>query len=628
MNTPLLVWIILAPLLGSMVSGLLYFYHIKKAKVDDIYFSLIGTITPFISFLITFCLFLRMYNEKIIFKQQLFTWLNVDKLNIEMAFLGDNLSIFMSMFVTFVGWLIHIYAVGYMKGDSGYGKFFAYFNLFLASMLILVLADNPIILFIGWEGVGVCSYLLIKFYYGKSENVLAANKAFIANRVGDFGFLLGVVTLFFALGQVDLSFDSIEANLGNVSNELLLLSGFLLFVGAMGKSAQVPLYVWLPDAMAGPTPISALIHAATMVTAGVYMVARFHFLYVGIEQVGIFIAYIGAFSALFAAIIATRQTDIKKILAYSTMSQLGYMFIAVGLGFYSTGLFHVFTHAFFKAMLFMGAGGVIMALHHEQNIFKIAQHRATLPIIGTTFLIGVIAISGIPPFSGFFSKDAILAAAFQEGQYLIWAIAMFTAFLTAFYMFRMYFIVFVAPNHHDEHYVYTSKTITIPLLILAIGAVGAGFLNLPTIFGGNHFVDSWLGQLNSKHIHMDHITEYVLMALSVIVAATGIMAAYAKYANFDVSKPENETGLIGNKFYIDEIYNVLFVQSTKKLSTFIDKVIDEKIIDAFIMNSSIGFVNIGKKVAMIQNANVRFYAAFMLIGMTCVFIYLYITLGL
>lgn len=628
MNTPLLVWIILAPLLGSMVSGLLYFYHIKKAKVDDIYFSLIGTITPFISFLITFCLFLRMYNEKIIFKQQLFTWLNVDKLNIEMAFLGDNLSIFMSMFVTFVGWLIHIYAVGYMKGDSGYGKFFAYFNLFLASMLILVLADNPIILFIGWEGVGVCSYLLIKFYYGKSENVLAANKAFIANRVGDFGFLLGVVTLFFALGQVDLSFDSIEANLGNVSNKLLLLSGFLLFVGAMGKSAQVPLYVWLPDAMAGPTPISALIHAATMVTAGVYMVARFHFLYIGIEQVGIFIAYIGAFSALFAAIIATRQTDIKKILAYSTMSQLGYMFIAVGLGFYSTGLFHVFTHAFFKAMLFMGAGGVIMALHHEQNIFKIAQHRATLPIIGTTFLIGVIAISGIPPFSGFFSKDAILAAAFQEGQYLIWAIAMFTAFLTAFYMFRMYFIVFVAPNHHDEHYVYTSKTITIPLLILAIGAVGAGFLNLPSVFGGNHFIDSWLGQLHSKHIHMDHITEYVLMALSVIVAATGIMVAYAKYANFDVSKPENETGLIGNKFYIDEIYNVLFVQSTKKLSTFIDKVIDEKIIDAFIMNSSIGFVNIGKKVAMIQNANVRFYAAFMLIGMTCVFIYLYITLGL
>ena len=628
MNTSLLIWIILAPLLGSILNGGLYFYHIKKRPIPELLFSLIGTITPLISFIITLILFLQMYSEQIIFKQHIFTWLNVDKLNIEMALLGDNLSIFMSMFVTFVGWLIHIYAIGYMREDEGFGKFFAYFNLFLASMLILVLADNPIILFIGWEGVGVCSYLLIKFYYGNKENVIAANKAFIANRVGDFGFLLGVVTLFFALGEVDLSFNTIQENIVNVPNSLLIVVGFLLFVGAMGKSAQIPLYVWLPDAMAGPTPISALIHAATMVTAGVYMVARFHFLYSGIEEIGLFIAYIGAFSALLAAIIATRQTDIKKILAYSTMSQLGYMFIAVGLGFYSTGLFHVFTHAFFKAMLFMGAGGIIIALHHEQNIFKIGQHRANLPIIGTTFLIGVIAISGIPPFSGFFSKDAILAAAFQEGQYLIWAIAMFTAFLTAYYMFRMYFIVFVAPNHHHQEYVYTSKTITIPLLILAIGAIGAGFLNLPTIFGGHHLVDTWLGSLNSKHIHMDHLTEYVLMALSIIVAATGIMAAYSKYARFDLSKPEEEIGFIGKKFYVDEIYDSIFVQPTKALSTFIDKIVDDKIIDAFIMNSSTAFINIGKKVAMIQNANVRFYAVFMLIGMTAVFIYLYITLGL
>ena len=628
MNTSLLIWIILAPLLGSIFNGGLYFYHIKRRPIPELLFSLIGTITPLISFIITLILFLQMYSEQIIFKQHIFTWLNVDKLNIEMALLGDNLSIFMSMFVTFVGWLIHIYAIGYMREDEGFGKFFAYFNLFLASMLILVLADNPIILFIGWEGVGVCSYLLIKFYYGNKENVIAANKAFIANRVGDFGFLLGVVTLFFALGEVDLSFNTIQENIVNVPNSLLIVVGFLLFVGAMGKSAQIPLYVWLPDAMAGPTPISALIHAATMVTAGVYMVARFHFLYSGIEEIGLFIAYIGAFSALLAAIIATRQTDIKKILAYSTMSQLGYMFIAVGLGFYSTGLFHVFTHAFFKAMLFMGAGGIIIALHHEQNIFKIGQHRANLPIIGTTFLIGVIAISGIPPFSGFFSKDAILAAAFQEGQYLIWAIAMFTAFLTAYYMFRMYFIVFVAPNHHHQEYVYTSKTITIPLLILAIGAIGAGFLNLPTIFGGHHLVDTWLGSLNSKHIHMDHLTEYVLMALSIIVAATGIMAAYSKYARFDLSKPEEEIGFIGKKFYVDEIYDSIFVQPTKALSTFIDKIVDDKIIDAFIMNSSTAFINIGKKVAMIQNANVRFYAVFMLLGMTAVFIYLYITLGL
>ena len=628
MSTNLLIWIILSPLIGAILNGALYFYNIKKRNIGELPFAIIGTLTPLISFLITLSLFLRMIEEKIIFKQHIFTWLNISSLNVDMAFLGDNLAIFMSMFVTFVGWLIHIYAVGYMKGDEGFGKFFAYFNLFLASMLILVLADNPVILFIGWEGVGVCSYLLIKFYYGDKNNVLAANKAFIVNRVGDFGFLLGIATLFFALGQVDLSFSSIEANLGNTTNGWLLLAGFLLFVGAMGKSAQIPLYTWLPDAMAGPTPISALIHAATMVTAGVYMVARFHFLYSGIEEIGTFIAYIGAFSALLAAIIATRQTDIKKILAYSTMSQLGYMFIAVGLGFYSTGLFHVFTHAFFKAMLFMGAGGVILAIHHEQNIFNIAKHRASLPIISTTFLIGVIAISGIPPFSGFFSKDAILAAAFQEGHYLIYGIALFTAFLTAFYMFRLYFIVFVTPNHHKKEYVYTSMTITIPLLILAIGAIGAGFLNFPSIFGGSHMVDSFLGSLNSKTITISHNTEYILMALSVLVASLGIFVAYKKYANFDLEKPELEVGFIGRKLYVDELYDLIFVRGLKSISKLFDKVIDDKIIDDTIMRISTGFVNVGKRVATIQNANVRFYAVFMLLGMTFAFIYLYISLGL
>ncbi len=328
-DTSLLVWIILAPLFGAILNGAFYFYHLKKRPIPEKVFSLIGTITPLIAFLITLFLFINMVSSEITYKQELFTWLSLGDLKINMGFLGDNLAIFMSMFVSFIGWLIHIYAIGYMTKDKGFGKFFAYFNLFLASMLILVLADNPIILFIGWEGVGLCSYLLIAFYYTDKENVIAGNKAFIANRVGDFGFLLGIVTLFFALSGVDLSFTSLEENISNASPSLLALSGFLLFVGAMGKSAQIPLYVWLPDAMAGPTPISALIHAATMVTAGVYMVARFSFLYSGIESIGTFIAYIGAFSALLAAVIATRQQDIKKILAYSTMSQLGYMFIAV-----------------------------------------------------------------------------------------------------------------------------------------------------------------------------------------------------------------------------------------------------------------------------------------------------------
>jgi len=626
MQTPYLLWIILVPLIGALLNTGFYFYHIKYKKIPEKVFAIIGTVTPFIAFLFTLNLFFKLLDGSANLEQTLFQWLDVDSLSVEVKFLGDKLSIFMSMFVTFVGWLIHIYAVGYMKGDDGFGKFFAYFNLFLASMLILVLADNPIILFVGWEGVGVCSYLLISFHYTNADNVMAGNKAFIVNRVGDLGFILGVITLFFALDQSGLSFETMKTNINMAPNELLILSGFLLFVGAMGKSAQVPLYVWLPDAMAGPTPISALIHAATMVTAGIYMVARFHFLYSSVEEIGLFIAYIGAISALFAAIIATRQQDIKKILAYSTMSQLGYMFMGVGLGFYSSGLFHVFTHAFFKAMLFMGAGGAILALHHEQNIFKMAQHRKRLPIISATFLIGVIAISGIPPFSGFFSKDAILAASFQQGEYLIWGIGMFTAFLTAFYMFRLYFIVFVAPNGQESQYTYTDKTITIPLLILAIGAIFAGFLNFPAIFGGSAFVDSWLSELNSIKLHMSHATEYALMIASIAVAGAGIFVAYKKYASFDVYKPESEEGLIANKFYVDEFYDKVFVQSIKKMSTFFDETVDTKYIDGGLMMICREFVNVGKKLAILQNANVRYYAFYMLAGISAISMYIYITL--
>jgi NADH-quinone oxidoreductase subunit L len=631
MSTSLLVWIILSPLFGAILNAGFYFYHIKFEAIPQRVFSLIGTISVILSFVFTFILFLDMYENNITFKQELFMWLEVDNLKISMTFLGDNLSIFMAMFVTFVGSLIHIYAVGYMDKDKGFGKFFAYFNLFLASMLILILANNPIIMFIGWEGVGLCSYLLIKFYYTDEENVKAANKAFIVNRIGDFGFILGITTLFFAIGQGDMSFDSLEVNKGLASPDLLALSGFLLFVGAMGKSAQIPLYTWLPDAMAGPTPISALIHAATMVTAGIYMVARFHFLYEVIDGIGLYIAYIGAFTALFAAIIATKQQDIKKILAYSTMSQLGYMFIAVGLGFYSSGLFHVFTHAFFKAMLFMGAGGLILAMHHEQNIFKMAQHRVSTPIISFTFLVGVIAISGIPPFSGFFSKDAILAAAFNEGEYLIWAIGMGTAFLTAFYMFRMYFILFIAPNKKPtKPFIYTTPTITIPLLILSIGAIGAGFLNIPealSIFGYPH-VDVWLEQLYSKSLELSHSTEYILMALSVAIAITGYLVARKKYARFDVFNPEKEEGLIENKFYVDEIYHAVFVKSTQNLSYFIDKVVDPKIIDKSILGLSGSLVTMSHTVARLQNGNTRLYALLMLVGVFGIFIYLYTKLGL
>ena len=626
MNTSLLIWIILFPLLGALLNGGFYLYHIKIQKVPEMLFSIIGTLFPFLAFVFTLILFMQMQENASVYSQHLFMWLDIEKLTIPMALLGDNLSIFMSLFVTFVGTLIHLYAVAYMKDDEGFGKFFAYFNLFLASMLLLVLADNPIILFIGWEGVGVCSYLLISFYYKDKANVVAGNKAFLVNRVGDLGFLLGVITLFFALNQTGISFGSMQENIGLASQPLLVLSGILLFVGAMGKSAQIPLYTWLPDAMLGPTPISALIHAATMVTAGVYMVARFHFLYESIPNVGLFIAYIGAFSALFAAIIATRQTDIKKILAYSTMSQLGYMFIAVGLGLYSSGLFHVFTHAFFKAMLFMGAGGLILAIHHEQDIFELGKHRKRLPIISVTFLIGVIAISGIPPFAGFFSKDAILAGAFGGGHYLIWLMGLFTAFLTAFYMFRLYFILFVAPSQSDREQHKTPWSIGVPLFVLAIGAVFAGFINLPAIFGGEHHVDTWLTQLGSHAHHMSHATEYFLIFMSVAVALGGMFVAYKRYANYDFSKRETEEGLIYNKFYVDEVYDAIFVKNTQRLSAFFSDVIDNKIIDATLMGLSRSFVAFGRGLTFLQNANVRYYAFYMLMGMSAISYYVYMKL--
>ena len=624
MEPQLLHWIILFPILGALLNGGFYFYSIKVQKIPESIFAIFGTVTPFLSFVATAFLYFDYVAAGQPLHQHIVTWLSVDMLTIEVDFLADSLSIFMALFVTFVGWLIHIYAIGYMKDDAGFGKFFAYFNLFLASMLILVLANNPVILFIGWEGVGVCSYLLISFYYKEKENVIAGNKAFIVNRVGDFGFLLGVVTLFYALGESAIDFASMERNISTVDPSLLTLSGILLFVGAMGKSAQIPLYTWLPDAMAGPTPISALIHAATMVTAGVYMVARFNFLYLEIPDVGLFIAYIGAFSALLAAVIATRQTDIKKILAYSTMSQLGYMFIAVGLGFYSSGLFHVFTHAFFKAMLFMGAGAMIIAMHHEQDIFKMAKHRKQMPIVQYTMLIGIIAISGIPPFSGFFSKDAILAAAFAQEQYLLWGLGMFTAFLTAYYMFRMYFILFIAPNGTPTRDYYEApKTIGVPLFLLAIGAIFAGFLNVPSALHGSHIVDTWLASINSIPLHMTHSTEYILMVISVVVAVFGMYVSYKKYGNFDLSKRDVESGMIYNKFYVDEIYHALFVVPMQKISVFIDKVLDEKIIDGFIMSLSKRFVRFGRHTEIFQSANVRIYALLMLGAISIISLVIY-----
>ena len=627
MSNYLLSWIVLAPLLGSVVLGLLYLYSIKISKINNKYFTIIAVSTPFISLAIGLAFFFQMLgNDQALFYKA-YRWLAVDGYEIDMGFMADHLSIFMVLFVCFVGGLIHVYASGYMKDDEGYGKFFFYFNLFLASMLLLVLADSPIIMFIGWEGVGVCSYLLISFYYEDGANVDAGNKAFLANRVGDLGFTIALITLFYYAGSNGFDYVNLAANIESLSPSMLTFIGVALFVGAMGKSAQIPLYVWLPDAMAGPTPVSALIHAATMVTAGVYMVARFNFLYDLIPDVGVFIAYIGASSALFAAIIATKQTDIKKILAYSTMSQLGYMFIAVGLGGYSIGIFHVFTHAFFKALLFMGAGAVIIALHHEQNIFKMGGMKSKTPLVFITMLIATLAITGVPPFAGFFSKDEILFSAFSSGHYLLWAIGVFTAILTAYYMFRLIFVVFFGKNYKEDRTIhFVPKSMTMPLVILAFGSIFAGFIGLPEVLGGSNLIGEWLSSWTHEAHQVEYSTEIALMVGNVLAAFIGIFIAYKKFYMYDMKEVPSFSGIVWNKFYIDEIYYVLIIKNLKRLSFFISFKIDNNIIDAMVMGLSRNFIKTGRYVAKMQTANTRFYALTFLVGLSAISTYLILTI--
>ena len=624
-----LLWIVLSPLLGFIVLGLLYLFSIKIKKIHDYIFTIIALLTPLVSFILTFIIFLHLDKSSGSLQYTAFRWLKVAKFDVNISFLGDHLSIFMALFITFIGGLIHIYAAGYMKGDEGYGKFFSFFNFFLGMMLILVLADNPVFMFFGWEGVGLCSYLLISFYYKDAQNVIAGNKAFILNRIGDFGFIIGLSLLFIYIGYKGFDYASLEQNIKSIPNGMLAFIGFSLFLGAMGKSAQIPLYVWLPDAMAGPTPVSALIHAATMVTAGIYMVSRFHFLYSLVPNVGEFIAIIGALSSLFAAIIAMKQRDIKKILAYSTISQLGYMFVAVGLGVYSAGLFHVFTHAFFKALLFMGAGAIILMLHHEQDIFRMGRMKDVSKTVYYTFLAATLAICGIFPFAGFFSKDEILFEAFASGHYYIWVIELFTAGLTAYYMFRLFFVVFIAPvsNERAKKPLKLSPFVTYPLVVLAIGCLGAGFIGIPSIFGGDNQIAIWLSFLNNNNWETSRKIEILLMVLNTLVALVGVYAAYIKFAGINLNKEMKFAGIVYRKFYIDEIYNALFVKNLQRLSIFIYKIFDKKFIDGTVMMFAKSFYNISEFASVLQNGNVRFYAFSMLMGASVFFSYMIYVMG-
>ncbi len=618
--------IVILPFLSALLMGVVYLGNTKKKRY--FFYTLVGVGIPVIITILSFMVGVQLLGGSDTIHHTLFQWLNVADLNIEVAFMADRLSVVMISFITFIGMLIHIYAAGYMKEDEGYGKFFSYFNLFMGSMLLLVLADNPIIMFVGWELVGLSSYLLIGFYYKDSSNITAANKAFILNRVGDFGFIMGIALLFIALEGHGFTFDAIQANIHLIDKGMLSLIGLLLFVGAMGKSAQIPLYVWLPDAMAGPTPVSALIHAATMVTAGVYMVARYSFLYIEIPDIGIFIATVGAASALFAAIIASYQSDIKKILAYSTMSQLGYMFIAVGLGAYSSGIFHVFTHAFFKALLFMGAGAVIIALHHEQNIFKMGGLKKDLKLVYITMFIATLAISGIPPFAGFFSKDAILVTAFASEHYIIWGVGSLTAMLTAFYMFRLLFTVFHATPTESKEVHAVPNSMTIPLIVLAFGSATVGFLGVNEAYGGSSWFNTFLA-LPDTPLHLSHAKEYMLGGLNVLLGLLGMWLAYQMFAKDmrEVQEDKLYKKVIINKFYIDEIYTFFIVKPLLLLSRFIANVIDPKIFDGFINLNVWTYTKSAILFSKLQNGKVRYYALYILAGISAMSYYMLFKLG-
>lgn len=625
---------IILPLLGFLINGI-FGSKIKNEKT----IGLIGSGAIGLSFIIVLGAFFETLARPISERQtivELFTWLKVGALDVSFAYQVDQLSLVMALIVTGVGFIIHVYSIGYMHGDKGFWRFFAYLNLFIFAMMNLILGDNFLILFLGWEGVGLCSYLLIGFWYDrkfeKSTTADAAKKAFIVNRIGDFGFLLGIFLIYLTFGSINFNEVFAKANVINIDQSVYNFIALFLFIGAVGKSAQIPLYVWLPDAMAGPTPVSALIHAATMVTAGVYMVARCSIIFASAPAILTVVAVIGAVTALFAATIGLVQNDIKKILAYSTISQLGYMFLALGVGAFSAGIFHVMTHAFFKALLFLGAGSVIHAMHEEQDIRNYGGLKNYMPKTSLTFLIAALAISGIPPFSGFFSKDEILWYSYLNGGAWFWIIGAFTALLTAFYMFRLYFLTFNGEERFNGKKLphESPKIMTTPLIILAVLSAIGGFIGIPELFSGEHgnAFHNWLAPIFSNAdeklaIYTMHTTsdEIILMIVSVVLALGGILVAREIYLNNTsiidrlIEKLNGIYNLLLNKYYVDEIYDAVVVKPTVKGSEkILWKITDSKIIDGIINTTAslIGFISL--HIRKIQNGVAQSYAIVMVLG--------------
>jgi NADH-quinone oxidoreductase subunit L len=578
----LLFLIPLLPLLGFAINGLAY------PKLPKQIAGIIGTIPPLVAFALSLQLFLNFDGQAQILP--IADWIKVGSLEIPFAFQIDQLSILMLLVITGVGTLIHVYSIGYMSHDAGFGKFFAFLNLFVFFMLILVLGANFTVLFIGWEGVGLCSYLLIGFWNQKNSYGDAARKAFIMNRIGDLGFLVGIFLLIQDFGTTDYQTIFTAIKSGDYTTDLSIIA-FCLFIGAMGKSAQIPLFTWLPDAMAGPTPVSALIHAATMVTAGIYMVIRANALFELSPEVLHFVGWIGLATALLGAAIGLFQNDIKKVLAYSTVSQLGYMFMGLGASAYTASFFHVMTHAFFKALLFLGAGSVIHAMSDEQDIRRMGGLKSKMPITFITFMLGTIAIAGIPPFAGFFSKDEILASLYHHDP-VMWSLAIVGSALTSFYMFRVFILTFYGEFRGTEkqaHHLHESPiTMTLPLIILAVFSVGGGLINLPHFAGGNEFLAHWLAPLLPEVGAASEVNFLSLEGGAPLLAAflPAFLAIYVFGMQKSVPSEDAEISgiqkIIYHKFYIDELYELLFVKPITFLSNFFFQVIDFLVIDLFV----------------------------------------------
>jgi NADH-quinone oxidoreductase subunit L len=555
----------------------------------------------------------------------LFTWISAGNFTSSFGFQIDSLSWTFMMVITGVGFLIHMYSIGYMHDDEGHNRFFSFLNLFVFFMLMLVMGKNYLMMFVGWEGVGLCSYLLIGFWFKNQEYNSAANKAFIMNRIGDLGMLVGIILIFINFGSIEYAkvLGPSPDILNSGSNGTITLITMLLFIGAMGKSAQIPLYTWLPDAMAGPTPVSALIHAATMVTAGIYMIVRNNLLYLASPLTMEVVMIVGLATALLAATIAIKQNDIKKVLAYSTVSQLGLIFVALGLGAFTTGVFHVVTHAFFKALLFLGAGSVIHALGGEQDLRKMGGLRKYLPVTFITFLIGTLAISGIPPFAGFFSKDEILAAAFEHNK-IVWALALITSLMTSFYMFRLLFLTFFgnerAGAHAMSHIHESPKSITIPLGVLAFLSVAGGFINVPEALGGHHSFQDFLGNVVHVGEHsLSHSTEYMLMGVVIVLTIVMIIMAFVTYVSKN-SVPEEPSQLSGfskvlsNKYYVDELYDAIVVKPLYGLSKIFYNIIEVLGIDNLVNWIGKSVVYGSRGLRLLQDGSIGYYLFIMVIG--------------